>query len=127
MSTLSSRVAARYLRVIAQEEQQEQQGQEGQEGQAPESDAPNYGGKGPFELPPDHIAAMPVPKGGANCAKCKFVDVENHACLEPNYINWNGGDPALPDLPLDEICSDWFVAGPAAEAGGQATEQESQT
>jgi hypothetical protein len=72
-----------------------------------------FGGKGPFVLPPDHVAAIQVPKGGACCAKCSFVDVENHACKEPNYIAWNGGDPALPPLPLDEICSDWFQAGAA--------------
>src|SRR5512135_18546 len=117
MPTVSDRIAARYLRVIAQEEEQ------GQE--APETEAPSYGGKGPFELPPDHIAAMPVPKGGACCAKCKFVDAENHACLEPNYIVWNGGDTALPNLPLDEICSDWFVAGAPEGAPAEAQSQES--
>ena len=127
MTTVANRIATRYLRVIAQEEQQEEQ-EEQQGQQAPaEGEAPNYGGKGPFELPPDHVAAMPVPKGGACCAKCKFVDVENHACLEPNYIAWNGGEPALPDLPLDEICSDWFVAGAPAGAPAEGQSQESET
>ena len=109
MATLAQRVATRYLRILAQQEQQ-----------APPEEAPEgeFGGKGPFTLPPDHVAAIQVPKGGANCAKCAFVDEANHAGGEPNYIAWNGGDPALPDLPLDEICSDWFKAGVATEAEG---------
>lgn len=67
-----------------------------------------YGGKGPFELPNNHKAALQVPKGGSCCANCKFVDAEKHECKSPYYIKWNGNDPALPDLPLDEICSDWW-------------------
>jgi len=106
---IAARVAARRLHILGQE-----QGQEQAEDEEPEES--NYGGKGPFILPADHVAAIAVPKGGACCAKCKFVDVANHACLEPNYITWNGGDSALPDLPLDEICSDWFAVGAAEEA-----------
>lgn len=95
-------VGRTYLKIIAQQAPEE----------APEgSDDPNYGGKGAFNLPADHVAAMEVPKGGACCEKCVYVDAENHQCLEPNYIEWNGGDPKLPDLPLDQICSDWFKAG----------------
>ncbi|HEY8096852.1 MAG TPA: hypothetical protein VIE65_12285 [Methylobacter sp.] len=82
----------------------------------------SYGGKGPFSLPPDHIAAMEVPKGGACCDKCSFVDREAHACKQPNYIEWNGGDPALPDLPLDQICSDWFTVGTATTETAETTE-----
>lgn len=67
-----------------------------------------YGGKGPFELPDDHKAAMQVTKGGSCCKNCKFVDAEKHECKNPYYIKWNGDDPKLPDLPLDEICSDWW-------------------
>ncbi len=132
---LAKRVAARYLTVIAQQgEQQDQeeqasedqgqgqgQGQEQGEGESQgdsEGEEPNYGGKGPFSLPDDHVAAMQVPAGGACCAKCKFVDANNHACLEPNYVTWNGGDTALPDFPLDQICSDWFAAGPPEAGGG---------
>jgi hypothetical protein len=129
VSNIARRVAARYLvskgldgKVRLRTAQQEQE-QEQTQGQGEEGGEETYGGKGPFNLPPDHIAAMPVPKGGACCAKCKFVDVENHACLEPNYVTWNGGDTALPDLPLDEICSDWFVAGPATGAEGQSQGQ----
>ena len=68
----------------------------------------DYGGKGKFELPDNHKAAMQVTKGGSSCENCKWVDAENHECKSPYYIKWNGGDPKLPDLPLDEICSDWW-------------------
>lgn len=94
-------VGRTYLKIIAQQ----QGGQEEVEAE------PQYGGKGTFALPADHVAAMEVPKGGACCEKCVYVDVESHACLEPNYVEWNGGDAKLPDLPLDQICSDWFKAG----------------
>ena len=67
-----------------------------------------YGGKGPFELPKSHKAAMQVTKGGSSCKNCSFVDAENHACKNEYYIKWNGDDGKLPDLPLDEICSDWW-------------------
>lgn len=67
-----------------------------------------YGGKGEFELPSTHKAAMQVTKGGSSCKNCKFVDPENHACKNKYYIKWNGDSKKLPDLPLDEICSDWW-------------------
>ncbi len=67
-----------------------------------------YGGKGPFELPDTHKAAMQVTKGGSSCKNCIHVDAEKHECKSPYYVKWNGGDPKLPDLPLDEICSDWW-------------------
>jgi hypothetical protein len=67
-----------------------------------------YGGKGTFELPKNHKAAMQVTKGGSCCKNCKYVDVDKHACKNKYYIKWNGGDGKLPDLPLDEICSDWW-------------------
>jgi hypothetical protein len=67
-----------------------------------------YGGKGPFTLPPDHKAAMQVAKGGTTCLNCEYVDVEKHECKNSHYVLWNGNDPKLPDLPLDEICSDWW-------------------
>jgi hypothetical protein len=67
-----------------------------------------YGGKGKFELPDSHKAAIQVPKGGSCCQNCRFVDAQNHACKNTYYIQWNGGDDKLPDLPLDEICSDWW-------------------
>lgn len=67
-----------------------------------------YGGKGPFELPDTHKAAMQVSKGGSCCENCEYVDAEKHECKNQYYIKWNGNDPKLPDLPLDEICSDWW-------------------
>lgn len=67
-----------------------------------------YGGKGKFELPDNHIAAMRVAKGGSCCKNCKYVDAKNHECKNKYYVEWNGGDAKLPDLPLDEICSDWW-------------------
>lgn len=70
--------------------------------------AGDYGGKGKFELPDTHKAAMQVTKGGSSCSNCEYVDAENHSCKNKYYIQWNGGDPKLPDLPLDEICSDWW-------------------
>jgi len=68
-----------------------------------------YGGKGEFELPDSHKAAMQVTKGGSCCKNCKYVDADKHECKNQYYIKWNGG-PKLPDLPLDEICSDWWEA-----------------
>lgn len=75
---------------------------------AAEDSKEEYGGKGTFELPSSHKAAMQVTKGGSCCQNCKFVDAEKHACKNKYYIQWNGGDDKLPDLPLDEICSDWW-------------------
>ena len=68
-----------------------------------------YGGKGDFELPKSHKAAMQVTKGGSSCKNCKFVNAEKHECKNKYYIKWNGGSKKLPDLPLDEICSDWWM------------------
>lgn len=69
-----------------------------------------YGGKGSFELPDDHKAAVQVTKGGSCCKNCEYVDAEKHECKNQYYIKWNGGSGKLPDLPLDEICSDWWEA-----------------
>lgn len=67
-----------------------------------------YGGKGEFSLPKNHKAAMQVTKGGASCENCKFVNAAKHECKNKFYAVWNGGSKKLPDLPLDEICSDWW-------------------
>jgi hypothetical protein len=72
------------------------------------SEKGEYGGKGEFELPKSHVAAMQVTKGGSCCKNCKYVDAAKHECKNPHYIKWNGDDPKLPVLPLDEICSDWW-------------------
>lgn len=71
-----------------------------------------YGGKGPFKLPADHVAAMKVPKGGSSCASCQFGQEDANTpfgarCTEPNFIAWNGGNGALPAA-ADEFCSDWY-------------------
>lgn len=72
------------------------------------ADKGEYGGKGGFELPPDHKAAMVLESGTFSCANCKFVNAEKHECNSDYYIKWNGGSKKLPDAPLDKICSDWF-------------------
>lgn len=109
VSKVAQEVARRHLQILAQQGQE--QGQSQQEQEAPEQQGEGaesqYGGKGEFALPEDHVAAMHSP-AGFSCATCRFVDVESHACTEPNYIRWNGGDGALPDFPLEEICSDWW-------------------
>jgi len=73
-----------------------------------EQEENNYGGKGKFELPSNHKAAMVIENGTFSCANCKFVDVENHSCNNSYYIQWNGGDGKLPNVSLEKICSDWF-------------------
>ena len=45
-----------------------------------------YGGKGEFELPEDHKAAVQVTKGGSCCKNCKFVDADKHECKNQYYI-----------------------------------------
>lgn len=69
----------------------------------------NYGGKGKFELPKTHKAAMRVPKGGSCCLNCAFLRVGhiNYECSNKYWIQWNGGNAELP-LPPDEYCSDWY-------------------
>lgn len=87
------------LKVLANEFQKKIAASEGE-----------YGGKGPFELPKNHKPAMQVTKGGSSCKNCKFVNAEKHECNSPYYQKWNG-NAKLPDLPLDEICSDWWEEG----------------
>jgi len=70
--------------------------------------AGEYGGKGEFELPSDHKAAMVLKNGTFSCANCKFVNVEKHECNSVHYIKWNGESRKLPNAPLTFICSDWF-------------------
>lgn len=68
------------------------------------------------KLPPEHVAAMRVPKGGSICSKCEYLVKGNgltgRHCREKNFIKWQGPDkPAgssLIPLPIDEYCSDWF-------------------
>lgn len=63
--------------------------------------------------PPDHQAAMRVPKGGSSCEKCEYLkDAKKRICGNKHFIAWGGPDkPAgsnkIP-FPIDEYCSDWF-------------------
>jgi hypothetical protein len=66
-----------------------------------------YGGKGEFKLPQNHIAGIKVPKGGSCCANCKFLGEDKKSCGNKYWIEWNGGNSKLP-APADEYCSDWF-------------------
>ena len=65
-----------------------------------------YGGEA-FELPPDHIAGLRVPKGGSCCANCVWLSEDKIHCKNQYWIRWNGGNDKLP-LPADEYCSDWW-------------------
>lgn len=65
------------------------------------------GGKGPFALPPNHVAGMKVPVGGSCCASCKHLGADKKSCTSKYFIAWNGGSGALP-APADQYCSDWY-------------------
>lgn len=65
-----------------------------------------YGGD-TFELPPNHLAGMRVPKGGSSCASCIWLSEDGAHCRNKYFIKWNGGDPKLP-YPAEEYCSDWY-------------------
>lgn len=65
-----------------------------------------YGGKGQFELPDNHIAGIRVPKGGSSCANCRFLSKDKLHCTEENFIKWNGSD--IIPAPIDSYCSDWY-------------------
>jgi hypothetical protein len=56
--------------------------------------------------PPDHKAAMRVPKGGSSCMKCKFLGEDEKSCTSSYFLAWNGSK-ILP-APADVFCSDWF-------------------
>lgn len=70
----------------------------------------NYGGKGPFELPPDHKAGMIVENGGFSCANCKFIEIRNDGphCNSELFQKWNGNESKLPVDDPETYCSDWF-------------------
>lgn len=64
-------------------------------------------------LPPDHKAAMEVPRGGSMCANCEYLkDAKKGLCGNKNFIAWAGlnkpaGSDKIP-LPIDRYCSDWY-------------------
>ena len=51
-----------------------------------------------------HELGMSVPIGGSDCAKCKYVDVQD--CTNKIFIKWNGG-PVIPDA-TNSYCCDEF-------------------
>ena len=57
--------------------------------------------------PPNHKAAMQVPKGGSSCSSCRFVSHDLHHCANKHFVHWNRGNPKLP-FPADSYCSDWY-------------------
>lgn len=59
------------------------------------------------KYPPNHKPGMKVPKGGSNCANCKFLKDDRKSCGEPNFIAWNGS-PIIPGQ-IDSYCSDWYM------------------
>ena len=65
----------------------------------------NYGGKGKFQLPPEHEAAIRVPKGGSSCSSCKYWN--GSKCSSTYYQEWSGNNGEIPFSP-DEYCSDWY-------------------
>lgn len=56
-------------------------------------------------LPPDHQLGMRVPRGGSNCAKCKYL-ASPRDCGNDGFRKWNGTG-RLPD-PAEEYCCDLY-------------------
>lgn len=73
-------------------------------------ETPNYGGKGKFHLPTNHIAGVIVPKGGSMCGNCKFGDMRDDGphCTSTYWVEWNGGESRLPVDDPTTFCSDWW-------------------
>jgi hypothetical protein len=66
----------------------------------------DYGGEH-FELPPNHLAGMRVPKGGSSCANCLWLGDDKTTCKNKYFIQWNNDNNQLP-APADEYCSDFW-------------------
>jgi hypothetical protein len=64
--------------------------------------------------PEDHLLGMVVPKGGSDCAKCKFLS-KLHYCKNKGFQKWmkdtfpNVDDPSMIPAPADEYCCDLFI------------------
>lgn len=67
----------------------------------------DFGGQGKFTLPADHVAAGPVPDGGASCSTCRFLE-PNGTCNNDGYQRWNGGSGKLLVENPENFCSDWW-------------------
>ena len=67
---------------------------------------------GRFKLPPGHLFGMEVPKGGSDCAKCRFVSADQKHCGNPYFIGWQKSlkveDPTLLPAPANQYCCDVF-------------------
>jgi len=68
---------------------------------------------GMFDLPPDHLFGMEVPKGGSSCAKCKFVSEDKKHCSNKYYRGWRKSlgveDPSELPVAADSYCCDVFT------------------
>ena len=75
-----------------------------------DENSPNYGGKGPFELPESHKAGMAVPKGGSHCGNCEYYHSENNGCKNEFWRKWAGKTDENHEIPVpgDEYCCDWY-------------------
>lgn len=60
---------------------------------------------GKAEYPADHKPGMKVPKGGSDCAKCRYFKPPQ-TCRNKYFQAWRGSD-RIP-APPDQYCSDWF-------------------
>ncbi|HEY6339327.1 MAG TPA: hypothetical protein VIW68_12610 [Candidatus Sulfotelmatobacter sp.] len=64
------------------------------------------------DLPPDHVAAIRVPKGGSMCGNCEYLGADQKTCKAEGFIKWQGpnkpaGSDRIP-APIDSYCSDWY-------------------
>ena len=73
-------------------------------------DAKRIGKPGKFELGPDHVPGIRVPKGGSSCESCEYLEegegLTGRDCNNKYYIEWHGSSD-IP-APIDEFCSDWY-------------------
>jgi hypothetical protein len=55
---------------------------------------------------PEYPFAVKVPKAGASCKTCTFLD-DKKLCTNSYYIQWNGGSGELGAKPKRWCCSAW--------------------
>lgn len=71
-----------------------------------------FGGPGKYTLPSNHEPGVEVPKGGAHCGNCRFIETRDDGlhCSSSHFIEWNGDSkiPAPDDDP-ERYCSDWWT------------------
>ena len=65
------------------------------------------------EYPADHRPGMRVPKGGSDCAKCRYLKGQDR-CSNKYFQRWHGSD-RIP-APIDEYCSDYFEPSDSEKA-----------